>query len=163
MIDVVEFELGQELYAMDIQLAREIVEMMPITHIPRAQDYIAGIMNLRGEITTVVDLKRLIRIPGEPGSSQKIIVLVAEAAGGSNLGIIVDDVHSVIQVAEEDIELMDEGISSGVHAFVKGIIKLTKDEDDRKPGDARSQRGSGLILWIDIKKILDDLVQKSQV
>ncbi len=76
-----------------------------------------------------------------------------------------DDVHSVIQVAEEDIELMDEGgISSGVHAFVKGgIIKLTKDEDDRKPGDARSQRGSGLILWIDIKKILDDLVQKSQV
>jgi len=120
-------------------------------------------MNLRGEITTVVDLKRLIRIPGEPGSSQKIIVLVAEAAGGSNLGIIVDDVHSVIQVAEEDIELMDEGISSGVHAFVKGIIKLTKDEDDRKPGDARSQRGSGLILWIDIKKILDDLVQKVQV
>lgn len=163
MIDVVEFGLGQELYAMDIQLAREIVEMMPITHIPRAQDYIAGIMNLRGEITTVVDLKRLIRIPGEPGSSQKIIVLVAEAAGGSNLGIIVDDVHSVIQVAEEDIELMDEGISSGVHAFVKGIIKLTKDEDDRKPGDARSQRGSGLILWIDIKKILDDLVQKVQV
>jgi len=163
MIDVVEFGLGRELYAMDIQLAREIVEMMPITHIPRAQDYIAGIMNLRGEITTVVDLKRLIRIPGEPGSSQKIIVLVAEAAGGSNLGIIVDDVHSVIQVAEEDIELMDEGISSGVHAFVKGIIKLTKDEDDRKPGDARSQRGSGLILWIDIKKILDDLVQKGQV
>ncbi|MDD4568127.1 Coupling protein CheW [Methanoculleus chikugoensis] len=163
MIDVVEFGLGRELYAMDIQLAREIVEMMPITHIPRAQDYIAGIMNLRGEITTVVDLKRLIRIPGEPGSSQKIIVLVAEAAGGSNLGIIVDDVHSVIQVAEEDIELMDEGISSGVHAFVKGIIKLTKDEDDRKPGDARSQRGSGLILWIDIKKILDDLVQKVQV
>jgi len=163
MIDVVEFGLGRELYAMDIQLAREIVEMMPITYIPRAQDYIAGIMNLRGEITTVVDLKRLIRIPGEPGSSQKIIVLVAEAAGGSNLGIIVDDVHSVIQVAEEDIELMDEGISSGVHAFVKGIIKLTKDEDDRKPGDARSQRGSGLILWIDIKKILDDLVQKVQV
>ncbi|WP_292364057.1 MULTISPECIES: chemotaxis protein CheW [unclassified Methanoculleus] len=163
MIDVVEFGLGRELYAMDIQLAREIVEMMPITHIPRAQDYIAGIMNLRGEITTVVDLKRLIRIPGESGSSQKIIVLVAEAAGGSNLGIIVDDVHSVIQVAEEDIELMDEGISSGVHAFVKGIIKLTKDEDDRKPGDARSQRGSGLILWIDIKKILDDLVQKGQV
>ncbi|WP_214020545.1 chemotaxis protein CheW [Methanoculleus sp.] len=163
MIDVVEFGLGQELYAMDIQLAREIVEMMPITHIPRAQDYIAGIMNLRGEITTVVDLKRLILIPGEPGGNQKIIVLVAEAAGGSNLGIIVDDVHSVIQVAEEDIELMDEGISSGVHAFVKGIIKLAKDEDDRKPGDARSQQGTGLILWIDIKRILDDLVQKSQV
>lgn len=162
MIDVVEFGLGQELYAMDIQLAREIVEMMPITHIPRAQDYIAGIMNLRGEITTVVDLKRLIQIPGTPGASQKIIVLVAEATGGSNLGIIVDDVHSVIQVAESDIELMDEGIASGVHAFVKGIIKLAKDEDDRKRNDVRGQQGTGLILWIDVKKILQDLVRRSQ-
>jgi len=163
MIDVVEFELGQELYAMDIQLAREIVEMMPITHIPRAQDYIAGIIKLRGEITTVIDLKRLIQIPGAEGKSQKIIVLVAEAAGGSNLGIIVDDVHSVIQVAEDDIELMDEGISSGVHAFVKGIIKLNKDEGDRKRAAGKGQQGGGLILWIDIKKIIDELVQKGRV
>jgi len=162
MIDVVEFGLGQELYAMDIQLAREIVEMMPITHIPRAPDYIAGIMNLRGEITTVIDLKRLIQIPGAPGSSQKIVVLVAEATGGSNLGIIVDDVHSVIQVTENDLEMMDEGIASGVHAFVKGIIKLAKDEDDRKRTDAGGQQGTGLILWLDVKKILDDLVRRSQ-
>ncbi len=162
MIDVVEFGLGQELYAMDIQLAREIVEMMPITHIPRAPDYIAGIMNLRGEITTVIDLKRLIQIPGAPGAGQKIIVLVAEATGGSNLGIIVDDVHSVIQVTENDIEMMDEGIASGVHAFVKGIIKLAKDEDDRKRTDVGGQQGTGLILWLDVKKILDDLVRRSQ-
>jgi len=162
MIDVVEFGLGRELYAMDIQLAREIVEMMPITHIPRAQDYIAGIMNLRGEITTVIDLKRLIQIPGASGDNQKIIVLVAEATGGSNLGIIVDDVHSVIQVAEDDIELMDEGIASGVHAFVKGIIKLARDEDDRKQADGRGRQEAGLILWVDIKKILDDLVRNSR-
>jgi len=57
MIDVVEFELGRELYAMDIQLAREIVEMMPITRIPRAPDYIAGIMNLRGWISILTKLK----------------------------------------------------------------------------------------------------------
>ena len=162
MIDVVEFGLGQELYAMDIQLAREIVEMMPITHIPRAPDYIAGIMNLRGEITTIIDLKRLIQVPGALGDNQKIIVLVAEAAGGSNLGIIVDDVHSVIQVAEDDIELMDEGIASGVHAFVKGIIKLARDEDDRKQADGRGRQEAGLILWVDIKKILDDLVRNSR-
>ena len=159
MIDVVEFELGRELYAMDIQLAREIVEMMPITRIPRAPDYIAGIMNLRGEITTIIDLKRLIQIPGTSGDSQKIIVLVAEAAGGSNLGIIVDDVHSVIQVSENDIELMDEGISSGVHDFVKGIIKLAKDDGERKRAGGGQQESGRLVLWIDIKKILDDLVR----
>ncbi|NLA39336.1 MAG: purine-binding chemotaxis protein CheW [Methanomicrobiales archaeon] len=163
MIDVVEFELGQELYAMDIQLAREIVEMMPITHIPRAQDYITGIMNLRGEITTVIDLKRLIQVPGKSGDNQKIIVLVAEATGGSNLGIIVDDVHSVIQVSEDDIEMMDEGIASGIHAFIKGIIKLSKDGDDRRQADGKARQGTGLILWIDIKKILDDLIERGHV
>ncbi|HOB18919.1 MAG TPA: chemotaxis protein CheW [Candidatus Methanoculleus thermohydrogenotrophicum] len=163
MIDVVEFELGRELYAMDIQLAREIVEMMPITRIPRAPDYIAGIMNLRGEITTIIDLKRLIQIPGTSGDSQKIIVLVAEAAGGSNLGIIVDDVHSVIQVSENDIELMDEGISSGVHDFVKGIIKLAKDDGERKRAGGGQQESGRLVLWIDIKKILDDLVRAGRV
>ncbi|MDD2472413.1 MULTISPECIES: chemotaxis protein CheW [unclassified Methanoculleus] len=163
MTDVVEFELGQELYAMDIRFAREIVEMMPIARIPRAPDYIAGIMNLRGEITTVIDLKQLIRIPGTSGNNPKIIVLVAEATGGSNLGIIVDDVYSVIQVAESDIEMVDEGLSSGVHTFVKGIIKFTKDEDDRKQADERGRQGTGLILWIDIKKILDDLVKSGQV
>ena len=160
MIDVVEFGLGQELYAMDIQLAREIVEMMPITRIPRAQDYIAGIMNLRGEITTVIDLKRLIQIPGASGDNQKIIVLVAEATGGSNLGIIVDDVHNVIQVSEGDIEMMDEGIASGIHAFIKGIIKLKKDGDGRKQIDGKGRQGTGLILWIDIKKIFNELIKR---
>ncbi len=67
------------------------------------------------------------------------------------------------RLAEEDIELMDEGISSGVHAFVKGIIKLAKDEDDRKLADGKSQQGTGLVLWIDIKTILDDLVRRGQV
>lgn len=48
IVDVVEFEIGGELYAMDIQLAREIVEMIPITPLPRAPEYITGIINLRG-------------------------------------------------------------------------------------------------------------------
>ncbi len=51
-IDVVEFELGGERYALDINLAREIVEMIPITPIPRAPPFISGVINLRGRSRT---------------------------------------------------------------------------------------------------------------
>jgi len=53
-VDIVEFVLGGERYALDIQLAREIVEMIPITPIPRAPSYISGVINLRGEITNIL-------------------------------------------------------------------------------------------------------------
>jgi purine-binding chemotaxis protein CheW len=150
-IDVVEFELGGERYALDIQLAREIVEMIPITPIPRAPAYISGVINLRGEITNIMNLNTLLGLKNtEIRDNQKIIVLVPEAAGGSNVGIIVDDVSSVMQVPEADIESMGEGFSSEFSHFVKGIIKVRGDEAEKK--------SKSLIIWIDMQKVLTDLV-----
>jgi purine-binding chemotaxis protein CheW len=148
-IDVVEFEIGGELYAMDIQLAREIVEMVPLTPLPRAPEYISGIINLRGEITTILSIDDLIGIKGKKaGGIQKIIILVPGAAGGSNVGIIVDDVHSVIQVDEQSVEKIDGGFSAGAGNYVKGIIKSGLEDTDNK----------GLIIWLDLEKLLRDLV-----
>jgi len=148
-IDVVEFELGGELYAMDIQLAREIVEMVPLTPLPRAPEYISGIINLRGEITTILAIDDLIGIKGKKaGGIRKIIILVPDAAGGSNVGIIVDDVHSVIQVDEHSVEKIDGGVSAGASNYVKGIIKSSQENADTK----------GLIIWLDLEKLLRDLV-----
>jgi purine-binding chemotaxis protein CheW len=152
-IDVVEFELGGELYALDIQLAREIVEMIPITPIPRAPPFINGIINLRGEITTIINLYTLLGLPqAEARKNQKIIILVPESAGGNNVGIIVDEVLSVNQVAENDIEKMGEGLGSEVSNFVKGIIKVKGEESEGKK--------TGLIIWIDMLKVLKELVPK---
>ena len=159
MVDVVEFEIGGELYAMDIQLAREIVEMIPITPLPRAPDYISGIINLRGEITTVLTISELIGIKKKKESStQKIIILVPEASGGSNVGIIVDDVLSVIQVSTDSVEQIEGAISTGGGQYIKGIIKthLESGEKIRKSGESKEK--SGLILWLDIEKILRELV-----
>lgn len=148
-VDVVEFEFSGERYALDIALAREIVEMVPITPVPRAPLHIAGIINLRGEITTVLNLSTILGIPqGEKKEHQKIIILVPEAAGGSNVGIIVDDVLSVMQVAEADVEKMDESLARD--AYVKGIIKVTdqmaEDEDSKN-----------LVIWIDMAKVLEQI------
>ena len=152
-VDVVEFVLGGERYALDIQLAREIVEMIQITPIPRAPPYISGVINLRGEITNIMNLNNLLGLPHqEIRDNQKIVVLVPEAAGGSNVGIIVDDVISVLQVAQTDIEHLGEGLSSEVSSFVKGIIKMKGDESDKK--------NTGLIIWIDMQKVLEELAKK---
>lgn len=151
-IDVVEFVLGGERYALDIQLAREIVEMIPITPIPRAPPYISGVINLRGEITNIMNLNTLLRLPNqEIRENQKIIVLVPEAASGSNVGIIVDEVLSVLQVAQSDIENLGEGLASEVSGFVKGIIKLKGDDSEKK--------GTDLIIWIDMKRVLEDVAK----
>jgi len=152
-VDVVEFVLGGERYALDIHLAREIVEMIQITPIPRAPPYISGVINLRGEITNIMNLNNLLGLPHqEIRDNQKIVVLVPEAAGGSNVGIIVDDVISVLQVAQTDIEHLGEGLSSEVSSFVKGIIKMKSDESDKK--------NTGLIIWIDMQKVLEELAKK---
>ena len=148
-IDVVEFQLGEEHYALDIQIAREIVEMMPITPLPRAPRYLAGIINLRGEITNIIDLRNLLGLPESDGvEGRKIVVLMPDAAGGSNIGIIVDDVHSVIQVRDEDIERINEGITSSISGYVKGIIKIGCEDDEKV---------KALIIWLDVQKVINDL------
>lgn len=151
-LDLVEFELNGELYALDIHLAREIVEMMPITPIPRAPPYISGVINLRGEITSIINLNNLLGLPPNGAvENQKIIVLMAESAGNSNVGIIVDDVHSVIQVSEGDIEQIGDGITSDIGSYVKGIIKIGKEADEKK---------RGLVIWIDMVKVLREMVNQ---
>ncbi|MDK2975096.1 MAG: purine-binding chemotaxis protein CheW [Methanofollis sp.] len=148
-IEVVEFKVADERYALDISLAREIVEMVPITPVPRAPPHIAGIINLRGEITTVMTLSTLLGIPEAAGQErQKIIILVPEAAGGSNVGVIVDDVLSVTQVSENDVEKMDDTITQD--AFVKGIIKV--NEKSSGSGDTKN-----LIIWIDMQEMLEQM------
>ncbi|HUU74967.1 MAG TPA: chemotaxis protein CheW [Methanoregulaceae archaeon] len=159
MVDVVEFEIGEELYAMDIQLAREIVEMVPITPLPRAPEYISGIINLRGEITTVLTINELIGIKKKKDTNaQKIIILVPEASGGSNVGIIVDDVLSVIQVARSSVEQIEGAISAGGGQYIKGIIKTRLDTGEKIKKSGESDDEEGLVLWLDIEKILKELV-----
>ncbi|MDK2973787.1 MAG: purine-binding chemotaxis protein CheW [Methanofollis sp.] len=150
IIDVVEFEIGGTHYAFDIGLAREIVEMVPITPVPCAAPHIAGIINLRGDVTTIFNLNRLLGLAErEDAARAKIIVLVPEAANGSNNGIIVDDVHSVLGVGKDDVVQMDDSLAK--EAYVKGIIKMKAEEKGAK---ARTQ---DLIIWIDLQKILLNL------
>ncbi|GAB7015184.1 chemotaxis protein CheW [Methanogenium cariaci] len=149
LTDILEFRIADGYYAIDVQIAREIVEMMTITPIPRSPDYVTGVTNLRGEVTNIVNLSRMIGLPEAVASdTQRIIVLMPEVSQGSNVGITVDDVCSVIEVDEKDVEALGEGLSSDLTEYVKGIIKVKEDTSDMVR----------LIIWVDMYKVLSDVV-----
>lgn len=148
--EVLEFSLGGEKYALDIQIVREIVEMMPITVIPRAPVHITGVINLRGEIVNIVNLNTFLKLPNRPiTKDQKIIVLMADVAGGNNVGVIVDTVSSVTEITSSQVDCMTEGLAGNESRYIKGIINT------RAEGQEKESRG--LIIWLDIHKMFKDI------
>jgi purine-binding chemotaxis protein CheW len=148
--EVLEFSLGTENYALDINIVREIVEMMPITVIPRTPRHIRGVLNLRGEIVNIVNLNTFLNIPDKPlAKNQKIIVLMAEIVGGNNVGMIVDDVSSVTQIHSSQVECMTQHLTGNESKYIKGIINSdqgTQEKDQHR-----------LIIWLDIQKMFKDI------
>jgi purine-binding chemotaxis protein CheW len=148
--EVLEFTLGKEHYALDITPVREIVEMTPITVIPRAPGHITGVINLRGEIVNILNLNSFLKLPCQPiSASQKIIVFMAEAAKGNNVGVIVDNVSSVTEISHAHVDRMTEGIAGNESKYIKGIITAGADGGENE--------GKGLIIWLDIQKMFKDI------
>ena len=149
--EVLEFTLGSENYALDINIVREIVEMMPITIIPRAPVHIRGVINLRGEIVNIVNLNSFLKLPERPVTkNQKIIVLMSEVAGGNNVGIIVDNVSSVTEITASQVDCMTESLAGNEAKYIKGII--TQDDETKEEGGKKT-----LIIWLDIHKMFNDI------
>jgi purine-binding chemotaxis protein CheW len=148
--EVLEFTLGNEHYALDITPVREIVEMTPITIIPRAPAHITGVINLRGEIVNILNLNSFLKLPGKPiTASQKIIVFMADAAQGNNVGVIVDTVSSVTEISASQVNCMTEGIAGNESRYIKGIITTGTDGGEKE--------AKGLIIWLDIQKMFKDI------
>lgn len=137
-IQIVTFRLGKETFGVRVKDIREIVKLENVTRVPQMPIFIEGVMNLRGQITTIVDLKKLMELPrGEtdPGYTR---IIVAEISDGQ-LGLIVDSVKEVIRVSPESITDPPKMVSSQKAArFLAGICKLPDQ----------------LILLIDISRIL---------
>ena len=148
--EVLEFSLVGENYALDINIVREIVEMMPITVIPRAPAHVTGVINLRGEIVNIVNLNTFLKIPERPiTKDQKIIVLMSEVAGGNNVGMIVDTVSSVTLISPSQVDCMTESLVGNEAKYIKGIINQSNEV---KEGEHKT-----LIIWLDIHKMFNDI------
>lgn len=151
-LQVVEFLLGKEHYAVDLFDVREVVEYTSITKLPNTASCMKGIIDLRGEITTIIDLKERLNIPDEsklPIENSRIIVL-DEKITKAKTGILVDDVLAVSTFEHGDI---DSTSASGAKedAAILGIIKKKIKE--------KEQERNELIIWIDIRHLLAGIGQ----
>jgi len=100
------FALGKEEYGLEILKVREIIGFMEITAIPRTADYIRGVINLRGQVISVVDLRAKFGMADVERTDQTCIIVVETRDGDRklNTGIIVDHVSEVLNIAGEQIE-----------------------------------------------------------
>ncbi len=139
---LVTFQVGKETFAVDVNQVRVISRVGDITHVPRMPSFIEGVMNLRGQITTVIDLRRRFDIDTELDEdvSEQARIIVAEV-GETQIGIIVDAVQDVMRVPAESISPPPKMIQSSVDArFLTGICRLTDQ----------------LIMLLDLSRVLSE-------
>ena len=151
-VQVVEFFLGKQHFAIDLFDIREVVEYTTITSLPNAPPHVRGIIDLRGEITLIVDLRQNLHITetsGMPGENRRIIVL-DEAVTRQKTGILVDDVTSVSTFEMDQVHRNpDECEKEGCAGPILGIIKKKVHEKERDLNE--------LIIWTDVKRLLDTI------
>jgi purine-binding chemotaxis protein CheW len=115
---VLEFRLGSGEYCIDIEYIEEVVEREKngLTQLPNAEAHVAGVMDLRGETTPIIDPKKLLGLQAENGAS-RIIVLETENGSQRSVGWLVDEVNEVSTVTEESVENPGEDDD-----LVRGVI-----------------------------------------
>ena len=120
---LVAFKLGEEVYGVDIALIHEIIRWREITAIPRAASEIEGVINLRGKIVPVLDLRKRLGLPlAEHDGATRIIV--AETAD-STVGLIVDSVVGVLRIPQASIEPPAPLVASVDIDAIRGIGKIS--------------------------------------
>jgi purine-binding chemotaxis protein CheW len=144
---VVEFVIGDELFAVDLFDTREVITTPDVTPIPNAPSFITGIIDLRGIITTIIDLRVMMNITLEStGKRRSRVIVLDKTVSEKMIGILVDDVHSVTTYTKEDID-QDAHSSNESHRDIIGVIRKNKK-------DTRGKEKRVLVIWLDIKKMI---------
>jgi len=123
------FKLDHEEYGLAILRVREIIGLMDITRVPRTKEFIRGVINLRGKVIPVVDLRLKFNMPAIEATDQTVIIVVQWMGNNvaTTMGILVDEVLEVMNIAGEQIEPPPELYSqNGETDFILGIGKAEK-------------------------------------
>ena len=134
------FSIGPEVYGIEILKVQEIIGMMPVTKVPRSPDFVRGVINLRGKVIPVIELRKKFEMEQRDDTSMTciIVVQVATATQSITMGVIVDEVAEVVAIPTEQIEPAPQ-FGAGVRTeFILGIGKIA----------------SKVVILLDVDKVL---------
>jgi len=159
IIELCVFRVGEEEYAIDLRRMREILQPLPITPVPRAPEFVEGVVNLRGEVIPVVDVRKRLGLPARPGGRPKVLVV---NVAGRVLGLVVDGVSGVIRLARSAIGPPPPLLAaSGARLFL-GVCGA----GEGRGGSGRAARGPApqrLRLLLNVKALLlPDIPEKAR-
>ncbi len=135
-MQLVVFDLASEYYGVDIGDVREIIRMQTVTRVPGAPQFVEGIINLRGQVIPVVDLRKRLELTVSEQTNESRIVWVT--ISGQDVGVMVDAVTEVLRIPLSSIEPPSAMVSSVDSNYLRGIAKLE----------------SRLIILLDMSKVL---------
>lgn len=119
---LVIFELADEHYGVDIAAVESIIKMEPITVVPQSLSFVEGVINLRGSILPVVDLRKRFKLTaGEVNKDARIVVV---NMGGVKVGMVVDGVSEVLTLSEDAVEPTPPMATSADARFITGIARI---------------------------------------
>ena len=135
---VMTFNIGDQVYGIEIQFVTEIIEMQHITKVPHVPPYIKGIINVRSKVVPIVDIRTRFGKPEIPYTNRTCIIILS--FNETTVGIIVDSVADVEDIHTGDISATPENRSVNTHSFIQYMIRS----------------GDTVKLILDVAKLLDE-------
>lgn len=139
---VISFRLNEELIGIDIKKIIKITKKLDITPVPKTKEYILGVINLRGNIVPVVDLKKMLDLPNEDKEQNFILVIDSDLG---NIGLMVDEIEGANTIDIDEIQptpINAIGIDS---KYITGVV-MAKDEESNE---------KNLLILLDIDKLFE--------
>jgi purine-binding chemotaxis protein CheW len=115
-------KLGNEQYGIDIAYVDNIVRMQKITRVPKTQSYFLGVINIRGEILPVMDLRKKLELE-EKDISNTTRIIIIKPEQGALIGLLVDEVREVVTLSEADVEKVSYENGAENSMYVTGVGK----------------------------------------
>ncbi len=120
-VELATFYIGEALCGMDILNVQEINKLMDMTKVPQAPDYVTGILNLRGQIVTVIDLGQKLGLTATDLSDSTRNIIVN--SGNEHIGLLVSSISDVVEAQWDKVEDPPANIGGVQGAFFKGVFK----------------------------------------
>lgn len=133
---VVPFRLDGQRYGAPIALVREVGYMQSATKLPLTPDWVEGVVDLRGEVLPVINLRRRLGLPEKESSAETRLMILSN--GERSAALIIDEVDTVTALAEEQIGKPDPGLLPGAEEYLTGVARTD----------------GGLIVLIDLVRLI---------